>query len=146
MDKENTKIIEINGVKMEVDMRTVRIIDNFRVGDNVKLLLKNYESYESHPGVIIGFDQFEKLPTIIIAYIDTRYSATRIKFSYFNEQSKDVEICKTNPLDLDIDKVSIINNFDNEILVKKEELRDLEMKRKYFLDNFKKHFVTEKDK
>ena len=31
------RIIEINGVKLEVDMTTARRIDEFRVGDTVKV-------------------------------------------------------------------------------------------------------------
>lgn len=39
---EERRIVEINGVKIEVDMRTAKRVDSFRVGDNVKVLDKDY--------------------------------------------------------------------------------------------------------
>ena len=36
--------IEIDGVKVAVDMRTVKKIDVYRVGDNVKVLRKSYKN------------------------------------------------------------------------------------------------------
>lgn len=45
-----TTIIEINGVKLEIDLRHAKRIDNLRVGDTVKVLRKRYDdSYESFP-------------------------------------------------------------------------------------------------
>ncbi len=34
--EENKRIIEVAGVKMEIDLRTAKKIENFKVGDNVK--------------------------------------------------------------------------------------------------------------
>lgn len=39
--------IEIDGVKVAVDMRTVKKIDVYRVGDNVKVL-KNLTTHTKH--------------------------------------------------------------------------------------------------
>ena len=39
---EEKRIVEIDGVKIEVDLRTAKRIDTFRVGDNVKVLCKEY--------------------------------------------------------------------------------------------------------
>ena len=36
---EEKRIIDINGMKMEVDLRTAKRIDTFKVGDNVKVWL-----------------------------------------------------------------------------------------------------------
>ena len=35
---EEKRLVEINGIKMEVDMRSARRVDTFKVGDNVKVL------------------------------------------------------------------------------------------------------------
>lgn len=87
-------IIEINGIKLEVDLRNAKRVDEFKVGDNVKVLIKKYsDTFVSHPGVIIGFDAFEKRPTIIICYLDVDYSNSAVRFCYFNQDSKDLEIC-----------------------------------------------------
>ena len=47
----DTTIIEINGLKLEIDLRSAKRIDSFRVGDNVKILRKDYNSYKSCYGV-----------------------------------------------------------------------------------------------
>ena len=65
MSKET---VEINGVKFEVDMDTAKRIDTFKVGDNVLLLDKRYNSSEIYTGVILGFYNFKELPTIQVAY------------------------------------------------------------------------------
>lgn len=54
---ENGKtIIEVNGVKLEVDLRTARRIDEIRIGDRVKVLIKGYSDYKVHAGTVIGFE------------------------------------------------------------------------------------------
>ena len=41
-EKEYMKTIEINGVKLEIDLRTAKRVDTFKIGDNVKVLKKEY--------------------------------------------------------------------------------------------------------
>lgn len=48
---DQKRIIEVNGVKLEVDLRNARRVDEFRVGSPVKVLVKNYSTYESHFGM-----------------------------------------------------------------------------------------------
>ena len=63
-----TTVIEINGVKLEVDLRSARRIDTLRVGDRVKLLEKtSYGGPIVHHGVVAGFDPFPSQPTIIVS-------------------------------------------------------------------------------
>ena len=61
---EEKRIIEIDGVKIEVDMRTAKRIDTFKVGDNVKVLCKSGDDFKVRPGVIIDFCNFKEKPTI----------------------------------------------------------------------------------
>ena len=134
-------IIEVNGVKLEVDLRTARRVDELRVGDRVKVLSKTYSDYSVNAGTVIGFEPFKNLPTIIVAYLEKGYSATGIKFVHFNAQSKDVEIVKSIDDDaLDIDKVQIVANLDNEIAKKQLEIQEIERKKQYFLDNFRAYW------
>ena len=67
MMNENMRTIEVNGIKMEVDMRYARRIDCFKVGDTVKVLDKRSGKNEMKPGVITDFANFKELPTIIVA-------------------------------------------------------------------------------
>jgi hypothetical protein len=140
--------IEINGVKLEVDLREAKKIEKYRVGDNVKLLVKNpgygETAYSSYPGVIVGFDAFKERPTIIIAYLKVDYNQASVQFIYLNKDSKDVEVCPMIGEDAVIDKTRAIEMLDRDIAKKQQELTDLEMRRKYFLDNFHKHFGRSK--
>ena len=72
-----TAIVEVNGIKLEVDLRTAKRIDQLTdqltIGSRVKCLVKQYSDFKTVPGVVVGFEPFEKLPTIVVAYLDTDY-------------------------------------------------------------------------
>lgn len=38
MENENKRIIEVNGVKMEIDLRQAKVIDNYKVGDKAGIM------------------------------------------------------------------------------------------------------------
>ena len=138
MDK---RIIEVGGVKLEVDMRYARTVESYRVGDNVKVLIKTYgDTFESHAGVIVGFDSFAARPTIVIAYVKTDYASADIKFLYLNKDTKDVEICPMIGDELIIDKQRVVDLLDKGIASKQKELDELNIKKAYFLTNFERAF------
>jgi hypothetical protein len=137
------RIIEINGVKLEIDLREAKTVDTFKVGDTVKVLKKKYsDSYESHPGTIVGFDEFKVLPTIIVAYLEISYSECALKFEYINAETKNVEIVKANELDLQFEQATVMEKFDREIEKKEREIEDIKSKRNYFSKHFGKYFVN----
>lgn len=136
----NKRVIEINGVKLEIDLRDAKVIDQYKVGDTIKILIKGYSDYKSHLGVIVGFDNFEKHPTIVIAYLEVEYSTANIRFAYYNSESKDVEIAKINDWDIPYSKSSIIEKLDTEYVKKEEELRELKSKKEVFINMFGKYF------
>lgn len=140
MENQEKHIIEIQGIKFEVDLRNAKIIDNYKIGDAVKVLCKKYSTYESYPGIIIGFDNFKHKPTIIVAYLETDYSTAKIKTIYFNSATEEVEICPMSETGLAIDKQTAVDYFDREILKKEEELRDLKQQKQYFLNRFGMYF------
>jgi len=134
------KLIEVSGVKLEVDLREAKTIESFKVGDNVKVLTEKYNNeFEVNPGVIVGFEQFENLPTIVIAYIDGEYNPD-LKFIYLNNQSKKTEIVHANKEDMSFEKSEIIEKLNKKIEEKKLEIKDLESKMAYFLKYFNKYF------
>jgi hypothetical protein len=139
------RIIEINGIKLEVDLRHARRVDEFRIGDRVKVLIKEYQSYKSHAGVIVGFDAFEKLPTIIVAYLDIDHNKAELKYVYINASkgNEDVEICATTDSDLPFQKEDVLRRMDREIEKTKNEVADLQQKRDLFLARFGQYFATE---
>ena len=138
--------IEIDGVKVAVDMRTVKKIDVYRVGDNVKLLKKSYDTYHTYSGVIVDFVNFKELPAIVVAYFNQDYSGTSIEFETITKDTKDIEIAPCLPHELSINKNRVIDKFNYEIEQQQHKVDELKAKRDYFLENFGKFFEEEKTK
>ena len=134
------RIIEINGIKMEVDLRDCKVVDQYKVGDNIKVLVKDYSDYKSYVGTIIGFDNFEIRPTVVIAYLATKYNEADIKYIYFNSDTKDVEITGLNDWDIPITKTEIIKRFNSEVEKKEMEIKDIKNKKSLFETLFGKYF------
>ena len=134
------RIIEINGIKMEVDLRDCKIVDQYKVGDNIKVLVKDYSTYKSFVGTIIGFDDFKTHPTVVIAYLETKYNEADIKYVYFNSETEDVEITGLNDWDIPITKTEILKRFNSEVEKKEMEIKDIKNKKSLFETLFGKYF------
>jgi len=141
--ENNKRIIEINGIKLEVDMTTARRIDEFKVGDNVKVLRKNYSGYDVEAGVITEFVNFKELPTMIIAVFKQDYSGTGLSFINFNSETKEVEITLCCEHELKLEKCRVIDKFNMEINSLKSKVEEMENKRDYFVKHFQKYFAKE---
>ena len=91
---EWTREIEVNGVKLEVDMRYAKRIDVFKVGDTVKVLDKRNGKNELKTGVITDFANFKDLPTMMVAvYVAGDFwTKPTIEFIPYNNDTKDIEI------------------------------------------------------
>lgn len=135
---ETRTIVEVNGVKLDVDLRTATRVDTLRVGDRVKVLKK--EPYGSdrkvYPGVVCGFEPFTTLPTIIIAYLDVNWNEAKLLFAFLNSESKDVEVIKSIDHDLDLDKANVMALMDRDIEKKQAEVDEARRRRDYFLREF----------
>ena len=138
---EEKRIVEIDGVKIEVDLRTAKRIDTFRVGDNVKVLCKKYNGeFEVKPGIITDFANFKEKPTIVVAVFNegSWSSSPSIEFIHIYEGMEDkYEIVYTSDEDLRLTKDGVIEKFEREIAKKRNEAQDLENQLNYFI----KHFV-----
>ena len=145
MEKQTT-IIEVNGVKLEVDLRTARRVDNLRIGDRVKCLVKGYGgAMSTHAGVVVGFEPFPSLPSIVVAYLDTGYSSGTLKFKTFNAKTEDFEvIADLDNNALEVDRGDILAQFDREAWKKRQELEELEAKKAFFLAHFGRYFEAER--
>lgn len=138
---ENKRIIEINGIKVEIDLRTAKRIENFKVGDGVKLLTKEYgDTFKSHPGVIVGFDEFKERPTIIVAYIKQSYSSTELSFAYINKDSKDFELAAMQDFETKVEFGEILRQFDKKIEEKEREAAKIKSEKEWFSANYMKYF------
>jgi len=136
-------IIEVNGVKLEVDLRHAKRVDTLKVGDRVKCLVKGYGgSMSTHAGVVMGFEPFPSLPTILVAYLDTGYSSGTLKFVSFNTETKDFEVvADIDNNALEVDRTHILSIFDRDIEKHKREMADIADKRAFFLANFGRYFA-----
>ena len=137
-EQQNITTIEINGVKMDIDLRqaVVRRHENLKVGDFVKVMSKDYSGHSVKSGVVIGFDAFQKLPTIIVAVLSGGWGSTSISYLYFNEKTTETELIKTAEDDAAFDKSDILSAFDREENRKLVELQELRQRRAFF----EKHF------
>ena len=141
MSDETKRIIEINGIKMEVDLRNAKRIDTFKVGDPVKVLDMNYQNGVIKAGVIVGFAEFQKKASIEIMVLDEGYSGIDFKFiSVSSETDSKYEIVHYNNYEKIFTKSNVIDKFQREIDKKKIEIEELERKKKYFIDDFQKAF------
>lgn len=142
--ENGTTIIEVNGVKMEVDLRHAKIIHtNIRVGSKVKVLAKGgYGGPEVYPGVVVGFEPFTDLPTIIVAYVKNSYSSAELLFAYVNSKSADKwDLVPAVDDELPLNKADILTCFDRDIAKRQTEIADFEAKRDFFLRNFNTYFA-----
>ena len=142
---EEKRVIEINGVKLEVDLRNARRIDEFRVGDNVKVLDTRSGKNEVRSGVITDFANFKDLPTIIVAMYKAGdyWTKPSIEFIYFNSDTEGIEIVGVSAEEIIVSKDTIVQRFDDEIIKKKDELHDLIVKRDTFVKYFGKGMEQE---
>ncbi len=142
----DNKIIEINGVKFEVDARTatLRQLDNIKIGSRVKVLITGYgDGVEIHHGAVVGFEPFLENPTVIIAYLKTSYSTpAEIKFLYFNGKSKEKIIISDENDKESLEASNVVALMEKEIAKKKNEIQDLKDRKAYFLKNFQAYWST----
>lgn len=141
-----TQIIEINGVKMEIDTRHAKRIDTFRIGSKVKLLEKQsgYSGTDTkvYSGVVVGFEPFDSLPTIVVCYLHFDFSTAEPRFAYVNTNTHNKwEIVAAVDDDLPVQKADVLSRLDRDIQKKRDEIADLERKRSYFLTHFNAYFA-----
>ena len=138
---ENKRIIEVNGVKLEVDLTSAKRIDEFRVGDTVKVLDNRNDKNEVRTGVITDFANFKDLPTIIVAIYKAGdyWSKPTIEFFPYNSNTEGIEIVSVSAEEIIVSRETIVQKFDDEIAKKRDELNDLIIKR----DTFVKYFARD---
>lgn len=134
---EHMRTIEVGGLKFDVDMRTAKKVETYKVGDKVKVLWKSYSGYNASPGVIVGIDAFQKLPTIVIAYIENPLDGSgKLNFAYLNEKNTETEICPMSEDDVVPNRETILAFFQRAIDVTNRELENIRAKKEYFLRQY----------
>ena len=92
--------------------------------------------------MVVGFEPFPSLPSIVVAYLDTSsYNGDTLKVKTFNQKTEDFEIVPdVDRNSLEVDKGRVLTMLDRDIEKKREELNQSELRRQYFLDNFGSYF------
>jgi len=137
-EDENKRIVEIHGIKMEVDLRYAKRIDTYRVGDPVKVMIKDYSGYKARPGVIVGFCDFTENPAIEIMYLENE----DLQLLTFTDKSE-AEIAPFNDYEMVFSRADILSKIDRKIQQKEEEIRTLKSKKEAFDKHFGKIFANE---
>lgn len=137
---KNIRVIEINGIKVEVDLRTCKVVDQYKVGDNVKVLKKYNAEHRVYNGVIVDFVAFKELPSIVVAYFDDGWQGVEIKFETITAESKDIEIAPSLPHEMKLNKERAIDLFNQKIEKLRREMEDMTQKRDYFVKYFGQYF------
>jgi hypothetical protein len=143
MSEENKRIVEVNGIKLEVDLRTAKVIDFFKVGDPVRVFhpKDDYRNAEIRPGVIVGFCEFDKNPAIQILELKYDYSGVTFETVIIAEGiNNNLQITPYEKHEGLISQADVVTKFDRLIQQKELELSDLKLKKKYFIDDFAKVF------
>lgn len=141
---DTMQVIEINGVKLEVDMRYAKRIEELRIGSRVKVLDgTGYGDATVHPGIVVGFEPFATLPTIIVAYVKSDYNDVGLKTISYNAKSQKIEIVASVDDDFSVSKTEVLGWFNRERQKLTEKLAEIEAKEQFFLDRFKAYWRDE---
>lgn len=142
MTESTKQIVEINGVKLEIDTRYARRIEELKVGSRVKVLIKGYsDNWDAWSGVVVGFEPFPDRPTIIVAYIETSYNKAEMKLLHWHKGTKDHQIIAALDDDFTVTKGEVLGWFDREEQKKLDEIAEIKAKRTFFLDRFKAYWA-----
>ena len=138
--KDNqTRIVEVDGIKMEVDLREAKKIDHYRVGDTVKILIAEYsDSYNNYFGVIVGFTEFQKVPSIDVLYVKDEFGDTDLKIVTINEKTEDIEIAPVGGYDAEFNRANILEKINRQIEKQEEKVWVLKSKKNAFIKHFGK--------
>lgn len=130
------KQIEVNGITYSVD-ESMFIAEEIKVGDQVQLLLKDYSSWKTYPGIVTQILPFKDKPAIEVVYVCATYNGCEIKSVVITDESGDdiKLLTRANPI-INLTKERAIDLLEKKVLEAEEVL----MKAKYNLDYFNKYF------
>lgn len=142
---EETKTIEVGGVKIDVDMRYAKRHDTLAVGSKVKLLKKagSYGEDKVYPAAVVGFEPFKGLPTIIVTYLEVEYGKSSVQFAYINANTGDkYDIVLSVDDDIPLTKADIVEKLDSEIVKHQAALDTAKQLKVQFIRHFGRWFET----
>lgn len=133
-DLSNVTQFSVGAVTIAANRDAAIRAEILQIGDAVRVLSKpDYGESKVHTGVIVGFEPFNDLPTIIVAYIEVSYGSAEMKMLFFNDKAKGFEILAAAPdSNIEIERSRVIDWFASEEKKRLAELDELRAKRAYF--------------
>lgn len=138
-------IVTINGVDIDVPDSTIKQSSHtLKVGDPVKLLTKSqYSEPTVCAGVVAGFEMFQSLPTITVAYLAGPAYSPTFAFAHINSKSAD-KYEMVHGLDrqiLEIDRSRIEQVLADAVEKQRRELDEALAKQRFFTERFAAYFT-----
>jgi len=135
------EVLEVGRRPTISNKKTFGLSRDHRIGDKVKILKKTYSNtFESFPGVIVGFEAFKQRPCIVVCYLVATYDKCTLHFSYINKDTEDIELVPMLKEEADLDKGEILEMMNVEIQKKQMEVDELVRRRDYVISHFEKYF------
>lgn len=132
----NTQQIEVNKMSFEVQTQAV-VRSTIKIGDKLRILKKSsYSDPVVCDGIVIGFEPFKTLPSIVIAYIEDKYTDADLKFLVWNDSTKDVEITAAIPGPFDKNLQHYEKKIEAKIAKLEQEQIDLRTKLDFMRSKF----------
>ena len=101
--------------------------------------MKTYSSYEVKHGVVVGFEPFQKLPTVLIAYLTTDFTGGDVKILAWNSETEDTEVVAATD-DILFDKDEGMRALDRAIDKAEADLASAQERKVYFLKHFRAYW------
>ena len=139
------KQIEVNGITYSVD-ESMFVTEEIKVGDQVQILKKDYQSWKTYPGVITQILPFDNKPAVEVVYVEDSYSSIEVKTILITDDTGDdvKMLTKANPI-IKLSKERAVDLLQKKIADAEEALQ----KAKYNLEYFEKYlrsYFEEPDK
>jgi len=136
------KQIEVNGITYSVD-ESMFVTEEIKVGDEVQILKKTYDSWETFPGVVVQILPFDDKPAVQVVYVDHTYSSVDVKTILITDDTGDSVkmLTKANPI-IKLTKERAVDLLQKKITEAEENLE----KARYNLEYFNKYLGTYFDK
>jgi hypothetical protein len=136
------EIVRFGNFEMDVEVTQVNRIESFKVGDAVKLLKKkgSYNQASTMAGVIVGFDNFESSPAIVVLTMEQSYSDVNFSFITITSESEDYDMIHYSGYEQLFTRDNVMRIFDRKIAEAEMKLNEMNAKRSYFDQKFASAF------
>lgn len=141
MNKEvKNKTVEVNEAMVKIGLKKEEVVNNYKVGNYIKLLIKDVFDFENYPGRIVGIYYSNDEPIIVVAYLKQPFDRFNIGYIEISLSSEDVKIAPLNDWDFPIEWLSRLKRFKIEILSKEQEVTEMKSNVKRFEQIFDEYF------